>query len=67
MDPIVDDDEETNAAKARITEIIESLNKDSIKNENVQFHDFRMVKGSTHSNLILMWFCHMDIKCQKNR
>ena len=52
MDPIVDDDEETNAAKARITEIIESLNKDSRKNENVQFHDFRMVKGSTHSNLI---------------
>ena len=52
MDPIVDDDEETNAVKARITEIIESLNKDSRKNENVQFHDFRMVKGSTHSNLI---------------
>ena len=52
MDPIVDDDEETNVAKARITEIIESLNKDSRKNENVQFHDFRMVKGSTHSNLI---------------
>ena len=39
MDPIEDDDEETNAVKARITEIIESLNKDSRKNENVQFHD----------------------------
>ena len=47
MDPIVDDDEETNAVKARITEIIESLNKDSRKNENVQFHDFRMVKRKT--------------------
>lgn len=37
MDPIVDDDEETNAAKARITEIIESLNKDSIKMKMFSF------------------------------
>lgn len=37
MDPIVDDDEETNAVKARITEIIESLNKDSRKMKMFSF------------------------------
>lgn len=37
MDPIVDDDEETNVAKARITEIIESLNKDSRKMKMFSF------------------------------
>ena len=46
MDPIVDDDEEINKAKEKVTQIVEELEGD------VYFHDFRMVKGSTHSNLI---------------
>lgn len=46
MDPIVDDDEEINKAKEKVTQIVKELEGD------VYFHDFRMVKGSTHSNLI---------------
>lgn len=46
MDPIVDDDEETNAAKIKLGEIVTEIDK------AISFHDFRMVKGPTHSNLI---------------
>lgn len=46
MDPIVDDDESIIEAKDRVAEIVRELG------ENVRFHDFRMVKGTTHSNLI---------------
>lgn len=46
MDPIVDDDEVINEAKAEVEKIIDGLEG------NVKFHDFRMVKGTTHSNLI---------------
>lgn len=46
MDPIVDDDEEINEAKAEVSRIIDGLEGE------VRFHDFRMVKGPTHSNLI---------------
>lgn len=46
MDPIVDDDEVINEAKAEVERIIKAID------ENMMFHDFRMVKGTTHSNLI---------------
>lgn len=46
MDPIVDDDEEINHAKEKVREIIAGIDS------NINFHDFRMVKGTTHSNLI---------------
>lgn len=46
MDPIVDDDDEINDARAEVERIIKEID------EKINFHDFRMVKGNTHSNLI---------------
>lgn len=46
MDPIVDDDEEINTAKDKVREIISEIDPE------IKFHDFRMVKGTTHSNCI---------------
>jgi len=46
MDPIVLDDEEVNKYKKLIGEIIEEYNSE------FSFHDFKMVKGPTHTNLI---------------
>ena len=46
MDPIVDDDEMINDAKNEVTKIVKGLEG------NILLHDFRMVKGTTHSNLI---------------
>lgn len=46
LDPIVTDDSETNETKDIVQNIIKKLN------ENLSIHDFRMVKGETHTNLI---------------
>lgn len=46
MDPIVMDDEEVDKYKNLTHKIIESLNS------KYSFHDFKMVKGPTHTNLI---------------
>ncbi len=46
MDPIVTDDKETNEIKQKITEAIEGLNS------SLKIHDFRVVFGSTHNNVI---------------
>lgn len=46
MDPIVLDDEEVNKYKKLIGDIIEEYNSE------FSFHDFKMVKGPTHTNLI---------------
>ena len=46
MDPIVDDDPVINEAKAQVEVIVKEVGPE------VMFHDFRMVKGTTHSNLI---------------
>ena len=46
MDPIVVDDDEVNKYKAMTNEIINEYNSE------YTFHDFRMVKGETHTNLI---------------
>ena len=46
MDPIVTDDEEVLAMKAKVEEMVHFLDK------SFSMHDFRMVKGSTRTNLI---------------
>ena len=46
MDPIVVDDEEVDKYKALTKDIIKQIN------DNYTFHDFKMVKGPTHTNLI---------------
>ena len=46
MDPVCVDDEKTNELKRKIAQIIDSMEGD------VTFHDFRMVHGPTHTNLI---------------
>lgn len=57
MDPIVIDDEETDMAKQWILDYIEK------REENLSIHDFRMVKGNTHTNVIfdmIVPFEYMD-------
>ena len=46
MDPIVTDDKEVLAMKAKVEAIVHSLD------ESFSMHDFRMVKGTTRTNLI---------------
>ena len=46
MDPIVTDDEEVLAMKAKVEEMVHFLD------ESCSMHDFRMVKGPTRTNLI---------------
>lgn len=46
MDPIVTDDEETNMLKKDIRAFLTSLDS------SLNFHDFRIVKGITHTNVI---------------
>lgn len=46
MDPIVTDDEQVNALKERVEGIAHELG------ESVRIHDFRIVSGPTHTNLI---------------
>lgn len=46
MDPIVTDDEDTNRWKEIVKEVTEEIDS------RLKFHDFRVVKGPTHNNLI---------------
>ena len=46
MDPVVTDDEEMN----KVRQMVEAIVKE--KNAEWKIHDFRMVRGSTHTNLI---------------
>lgn len=46
MDPIVMDDEETDLRRADIAALVKTIS------ENLTIHDFRMIKGPTHTNLI---------------
>lgn len=54
MDPIMNDDEETIRLKSSITKIIQKYD------EKITIHDFRIVKGSTHTNLIFDVLIPMD-------
>lgn len=46
MDPVVTDDEELRAAKEMVVKLVHDMN------ESWHIHDFRMVRGNTHTNLI---------------
>jgi len=46
LDPLVKDDETVNKAREMITEILGEID------ENITYHDLRIVKGNTHSTLI---------------
>lgn len=46
MDPVCLDDEVTNEVKSKVEEIVKSMEGD------VKFHDFRIVHGPTHVNVI---------------
>ena len=46
MDPVVTDDEEMKSAKEMVAALVRETN------ETWNIHDFRMVRGNTHTNLI---------------
>lgn len=46
MDPIATDDEEVNITRRSVVELCKDIHED------LSIHDFRMVKGPTHTNLI---------------
>ena len=56
MDPIVVDDEENDAMKAFV------LSKVKAVNESLNIHDFRFVKGKTHTNLLFDISVPFEIK-----
>ena len=65
MDPIVTDDELTNETKEKIEELLKTID------ERFTLHDFRMVQGPTHTNVIFdvvvpfgLSRSHEDIKKQ---
>lgn len=56
MDPISIDDEDTNRMKAKICELLE------IVEPRFSIHDFRLVKGPTHTNVIFDIAVPYDVK-----
>lgn len=56
IDPIETDNEVTNKYKGKVVELIKGLHKDAT------IHDFRMVPGPTHTNLIFDAVIPYDIK-----
>lgn len=56
MDPIVEDDEETNILKKEIIEILKAFD------HTLNLHDFRIVKGPTHTNIIFDILLPADFK-----
>lgn len=56
MDPILIDDPETNKLKALVATIIEGIDK------NLSFHDFRVVHGPTHTNILFDVVVDTDFK-----
>ena len=60
MDPIVVDDEENDAMKAFVLECVKSVD------ERLNIHDFRFVKGKTHTNLLFDISVPFEIKTNDN-
>ena len=56
MDPIAADDEETKTAKTEAQKRVREID------ERITIHDFRMVKGPTHTNIIFDAAVPFDIK-----
>jgi len=58
LDPVVTDDKEINKLRDRVTLIINSID------ERLSMHDFRIVKGKTHTNLIFDVVVPVDFEIQ---
>lgn len=58
LDPVVTDDEETNTIKREVMDIIKKLGED------FSMHDFRIVNGSTHTNIIFDVVAPTECKIQ---
>lgn len=58
LDPVITDDEETNTIKMEVIDIVERLGED------FSIHDFRLVKGSTHTNIIFDVVAPTECKIQ---
>jgi len=56
MDPIANNDEETMAVRHRVSELAKALDP------HISIHDFRMVIGESHTNLIFDMVIPFDIK-----
>lgn len=56
MDPIATDDEEVNATRERVAELIKGIDS------RMSIHDFRMVKGHTHTNVIFDVVVPFDLR-----
>lgn len=61
MDPVVVGDKELDCYKTEVLQIVRQLD------ERFQIHDFRMVKGPTHTNLIFDVATHFDTKLQDSQ
>lgn len=61
MDPIVINDDEVEEYRTLCADIIKSYNA------NYTFHDFRMVKGETHTNLIFDVVIPFEKNCSKQQ
>jgi divalent metal cation (Fe/Co/Zn/Cd) transporter len=56
LDPIITDDKETNVLRSMTEKILKSVD------EKLTMHDFRVVKGETHTNLIFDVVVPVDYK-----
>lgn len=56
MDPIINDDEEINHLKRNISDLIKEIDS------RMTLHDFRVVKGPTHTNVIFDVVAPYDLK-----
>lgn len=56
MDPIETDNEKTNSYRVSVAKLIKEIH------ENATIHDFRMVPGNTHTNLIFDAVIPFDVK-----
>lgn len=58
MDPVITDDEEINSIKSMVDGVIKRVG------EELSFHDFRVVKGDSHTNLIFDVVVPFDYKLE---
>ncbi len=56
LDPVITDDKEINKLRDKVSDIIKLID------ERLSMHDFRMVKGKTHTNLIFDVVIPVDFK-----
>jgi hypothetical protein len=56
MDPIVTNDEQVLKMRGKMCQLVQVIDK------RITVHDFRMVTGPTHTNLIFDVACPFDVK-----